>query len=227
MAFGFLGLGAIRAIRSIGLSGGRRKHDQSIKALCAQRGMWRVDDGRAPFLPQMLPLVRPVCRNTFATPDLSLWFSEVGENKGAGVFGVLMFSISGLNLPYIAVSRKGDIDVPLGARGQTVQLESIDFTDRFQIHADDPRAAVMLIDQGMMQWLLDCDRLSFQVTGPLVGAIVKQRHDGAAQPTDLELLLQFHDGFAAHVPQLVRGEFLAPEGNAEAAAQAMHTGWTG
>ncbi len=80
----------------------------------------------------------------------------------------------------------------------------------------------MLIDQGMMQWLLDCDRVSFQVSGPLVSAMVKRQDRNSAQPTELELLLQFHDGFAAHVPQLVRSEFPAPAGFAEAANQAMH-----
>jgi hypothetical protein len=222
IAFAFLGIGAVRAIYPIVRSGSRRKRDQAIAALCTQRGMSRVEDVRSPFLPQMLRLVEPVCHNTFATPDWSLWFSEVGDHKGASVFAVLMFGVPELNLPYIGVARKGQVDVPLGARGQTVQLESIDFTDRFQIHADDPRAAVMLIDQGMMQWLLDCDRVSFQVTGPLVSPIVKRRDQDSVQPTELELLLQFHDGFAAHVPQLVRSEYPAPAGHTEAASQAIH-----
>jgi hypothetical protein len=217
IAFAFLGGGAIQAIYNIA----RRKRDQAITAMCTQRGMWRVDDVQSPFLPQMLPLSGAVCRNTFATPDWSLWFSEVGSRFGPSAFAVLIFGIQELNLPYIGVARKGQVDVPLGARGQTVQLESIDFTDRFQIRADDTRAAVMLIDQGMMQWLLDSDRVSFQVSGPLVSAMVKRRDRNSAQPTELELLFQFHDGFAAHVPQLVHTEFPAPAGFAEAASQAM------
>ena len=221
IALTFLGAGVVRAIYYIAHSGSRRARDQAITALCTQRGMWRVDDVRSPFLPQMLPLAAPVCHNTFATPDLSLWFSEVGDRSGPSLFSVLIFGIQQLNLPYIAVARKGQVEVPLGARGQTVQLESIDFTDRFQIHADDPRAAVMLIDQGMMQWLLDCDRVSFQVSGPLVSAMVKRQNQKSAQPTELELLLQFRDGFAAHEPVLVRSEFPAPAGFAEAASQAM------
>lgn len=220
IAFTFLGGGAARAIYSALRSGGRRTRDQAIAALCSQRGMWPVGDARSPFLPQMLPLVEPRCHNTFATPDWSLWFSEVGD-KGPSVFAVLMFSVPELNLPYVAVARKGQVAVPLGAHGLAVQLESIDFTERFQIHADDPRAAVMLVDQGMMQWLLDCDRVSFQITGPLVSAIVKRQNEAPAQPAELQLLLQFRDGFAAHVPQLVHGEFPAPAGYAEAASQAM------
>jgi len=222
IALAFLGVGVVRAVYYVARSGSRRARDQAITAVCTQRGMERVDDVRSPFLPQMLPISGAVCRNTFATHDWSLWFSEVGARNGPSAFAVLIFGIQVLNLPYIAVARKGQVEVPLGARGQTVQLESIDFADRFQIHADDPRAAVMLIDQGMMQWLLDCDRVSFQVSGPLVSAMVKRRGQNSAQPTELELLLQFHDGFAAHVPQLVRSEFPAPAGFAEAASQAMH-----
>ena len=221
IAFAFLGGGVIQAIYNFARSGSRRKREQAITDICTQRGMWRVDDVRSPFLPQMLPVSGPVCHNTFATPDWSLWFSEVGPRNGPGAFAVLIFGIQELNLPYVGVARKGEVDVPLGARGQAVQFESIDFADRFEIHADDPRAAVMLIDQGMMQWLLDCDRVSFQVSGPLVSAMVKRRVRNSVQPTELELLLQFHDGFAAHVPQLVHTEFPAPAGFAEAASQAM------
>ena len=223
IAFAFLGAGAVQAIYYVARSGSRRRRDQAITAICMQRGMLRVEDVRLPFLPQMLPLAGPVLHNTYATPDMSLWFSDVGDRSGPSTFAVLMFGIQELNLPYIGVARKGQVDVPLGARGQTVQLESIDFTDRFQIHADDPRAAVMLIDQGMMQWLLDCDRVSFQVSGPLVSAMVKRRDQNSAQPIELELLLQFHDGFAAHVPQLVHTEFPAPAGFAEAAVHAIQS----
>jgi hypothetical protein len=221
IAFAFLGVGATRAVYYIARFRSRRTRDLEITALCTQRGMWPVEDVRSLLLPQMLPLLKPVCHSTFATPDWSLWFSEVGDPMGRTVFAVLMFGVKELNLPYIGVARKAQVDVPLGARGQTVQLESMDFTDRFQIHTDDPRAAVMLIDQGMMKWLLDCDRVSFQVTGPLVSAMIRRRDQDSPHPGDLELLLQFHDGFAEHVPQLVRGEFAAPAGHAEAASEAI------
>ena len=223
IAFAFLAAGAVQAIYSLVRSGSRRKRTKAIAALCAQHGMTRVADVRSPFLPRMLPLSEPVCRNTFAAPDWSLWFSEVGDRQGSTVFAVLMFGVAEVNLPNIEVARKGQVDLPLAGRGQSVELESIDFTNRFQIHTDDPRAAVMLIDQGMMQWLLDCDRLSFQVNGPLASAIAKRRDQDMSQPTDVELLLQFAEGFAAHVPQLVKGEFPAPAGFAEAASQAMQT----
>ena len=132
-----------------------------------------------------------------------------------------MFSVAGIDLPYVSVARKGEVDVPPGAQGQPVGLESIEFANRFEVHADDARAAVMLIDQGMMQWLLDNDRVSFQVSGPLVSAIVKSRPRAASQADDLHLLFRFHDGFAEHVPPLIWREFPAPAGKAEAAMTAM------
>ena len=219
----FLGAGAIQWIYSIARSGRRRKRDQAIAAVCTQHGLGRVEDVGSPLLSRMVPVSEPVCHNTFATPDWAQWFSEVGDRSGSSVFAVLVFGVDAVNLPNIEVARKGQIDVPLGGHGQTVQLESIDFTDRFQIHTDDPHAAVMLIDQGMMQWLLDCDRVSFQINGPLVTAMLKLRDPHAAQPDELELLFQFHDGFVAHVPNLIRVEFPAPAGYAEAVTQAMHT----
>jgi len=225
IAFAFLALGALQAVVSAFRSRGRRRRDQAIQALCTQRDMSRVDDAGSPFLPQMLALARPLCRNTFATSDWSLWFSDVSDRSGSSFssssFAVLMFSAPGLNIPYVAVARKGAIDVPLGARGHNVQLESIDFTDRFTIQTDDQRAAVMLIDQGMMQWLLDLDQLSFQITGPLVTAIVRQRPMATSSPTEIQLLFQFHDGFGAHIPQLIFTEFPAPNELAAATVQAM------
>jgi hypothetical protein len=194
---------------------------QAISGLCIARGMVRVSDVRSPFLPQMLPLAGPICTNTFATPDWSLWFYEVGDRKAPGAYAVVVFGVSGLRVPYISVARNGEVDAPLGARGQAVQLESIDFTDRFQIHADDTRAAVMLIDLGMMQWLLDNDPVSFQINGPIVSAMVKTRTSGSAPPDEPSRLFRFFEGFAEHVPPLVRSEFAAPPAEAAAAMTAM------
>ncbi len=79
----------------------------------------------------------------------------------------------------------------------------------------------MLIDQGMMQSLLDLDRVSFQITGPLVTAIVRQRPPTSKSLTELELLLEFHDGFGKRIPKLTLTEFPAPNGLAAATVQAM------
>ena len=69
--------------------------------------------------------------------------------------------------------------------------------------------------------LADLDQLSFQITGPLVTAIVRQRPMATSSPTEIQLLFQFHDGFGAHIPQLIFTEFPAPNELAAATVQAM------
>lgn len=61
----------------------------------------------------------------------------------------------------------------------------------------------------------------FLVSGPIVYAIVNRIDLYSKQAADLELLLEFHDAFAAHIPELIRTEFPAPPGQAEAAVAAM------
>ena len=179
--------------------------------------MWPITANRLSFMIWNLPVYTDtaVFQNAFATPDgkppqswPSLCVTDVSRNLDA--FTVIMFAVVELNLPYIEVDRKGDIDLPIGGQQRSVQLESIDFTDRFDIGAFDPRSAVMLIDQGMMQWLLDCERVSFRIMGPLVTAFVRRRGSTSAEPTELELLFRFHDQFASHIPELVHSEFPAP-----------------
>lgn len=203
----------------------RREADQlaAVAALCDKHGLSRVEDAGAQFKPEMLPMVEPRFRSTFANNDWSLWVSEIADLKGGGVFWLMMFSAGGLNIPYVAVARKGAIALPPGGRGQGVQLESIDFADRFEIRADNLRAAVMLVDQGFMQWLLDLNEVSFQVTGPLVTAVVKKRDSAKRAPADLELLFQFHDGFNVHIPELVVAEYPAPKELATATIQALRS----
>lgn len=183
---------------------------------------------RPPMLPQMLTIYQAVCSNTFASSDWSFWFSEVNDARGSAIitnspapFAVMMFTVPGLNIPYVAVSRKGRFKLATGGLGQPVETESIDFTARFRIQTDDQRAAVMLIDQAMMQFLIDCDRVSFQISGPIAYAIINRTDLNSKQATDLALLLKFRDAFAAHIPELVRSEFGAPAEMAQAAVAAM------
>lgn len=158
----------------------------------------------------------------------STWTSSgVGISDRSGSFfqsdsfAVLMFPIAAVNIPYVMVGRKGDVHLPMASGHQTVQVESIEFTNRFQIQTDDARAALMLIDQGLMQWLLDCDRVSFRVSGPLVTALVKRGRAASSSTTDLNLLLHFYDGFGARVPRIVHDEFQAPMDLGEPTLQAM------
>lgn len=201
----------------------------AISEFCGRRGMSRVDDNATMFVPEMLGMLGAVYSNSFATPDRTLWFSEIRDRQNRNAqergnrYGVLLFTADGLNIPYVAVARKGVVNMPtyVGGTRQSVGLESIDFNDRFRIQADDPRAAVMLVDLGMMQWLMDLDQVSFQISGPLVRAIVKASPKIEGVPAELDLLFRFRDGFAAHIPQLTLNEYPAQPGMAAAVLQAM------
>ena len=117
--------------------------------------------------------------------------------------------------------------------GNPLTLESIDFDARFMIRAEDRRSAVMLLDEGMMQWLLDCDHVSFEITGDRGQALVKRSSESTyqpglvpgwhlsghseaphgrsrrADPVELELLFKFWDGFVPRLPAILRAEFAA------------------
>ena len=187
----------------------------------------------------------PVFENSFAKPDGSIWaadlwtpktssgsFGTSGDRKQWESFSIVSFAVPGVNLPFVAVSRKGE-SAPGLTRGSPLTLESIDFDERFLISAEDRRSAVMLLDQGMMQWLLDCDHVSFEITGDRGRALVRRSSESSyqpglepgwhlpwqpvaphpdsrrADPVELELLFKFVDGFASRVPELVRTEFAA------------------
>ena len=195
---------------------------------------------------QVIPGLFPVFENSFALPDGSLWAADLWTPKKSSVsygasddrrqwdsFSMVSFAIPGVSLPFVGVTRKGENNTPGFARGTPLTLESIDFDERFLISAADRRSAVMLLDQGMMQWLLDCDHVSFEVTGDRGQALVKRSSESGyqpglapgwrlpwrsdaphpdsrrADPAELELLFKFVDGFASRVPELVRTEFAA------------------
>jgi hypothetical protein len=178
----------------------------------------------------------PVYENSFVTPDGSLWAADMwvpigdAQDKQWDPLSLLSFAVPGVNLPSVSVTRKGQ-KISGFAGGTAVTLESIDFDQRFNVMADDRRSAVMLLDQGMMQWLLDCDHVSFEITGDRGQAVVKRSTESSyqpglspglrlswrsdaphpdsrrADPVELELLFKFVDGFASRVPELVRREF--------------------
>jgi hypothetical protein len=72
---------------------------------------------------------------------------------------------------------------------------------------------VMLLDPGMMQWLLDCEEVSFDMAGDRVLAFINRAAEPKHQPTEpveFEMLFKFLDGFVPRVPQLLRSEYAAP-----------------
>ena len=93
-----------------------------------------------------------------------------------------------------------------------MELESIDFDKQFTVRAKDRRSAVMLLDPGMMQWLLDCDHVSFVMIGDRVLASINRAtepHHNPSEPVEFELLFKFYDGFLARLPAILRSEYAA------------------
>jgi hypothetical protein len=94
----------------------------------------------------------------------------------------------------------------------TVELESTDFEKRVVVKAKDRRSAVMLLDPGMMQLVLDCEPVSFDMAGDKVLAYVNRMSvptHHSAEPVEFELLFRFWDGFGPRVPALLRSEYTA------------------
>jgi hypothetical protein len=220
------------------------EREQAIAALCRQHGMVANPINLSAALPAVFPMAldggMPVYENSFVTPDGSLWAADMwvpsgdAQDKQWDPLSLLSFAVPGVNLPSVGVTRKGQ-KIPGFAGRTAVTLESIDFDERFNIMADDRRSAVMLLDQGMMQWLLDCDQVSFEIIGNRGRAIVRRssettdqpgltpgwrlaRNSNAphstsrrADPIELELLFKFVDGFGPRMPELVRREFAGSE----------------
>jgi hypothetical protein len=218
------------------------ERQQAIAALCQQRGMVPNPVDLSTVLhavfPMALPGQMPIYENSFAATDGSLWAADMwtpnqnNQNKEWDSYSMLTFALPGVNLPYVGVTRKGQKNLGF-ARGSPLTLESIDFDERFTIRAEDRRSAVMLLDQGMMQWLLDCDQVTFEITGDRGQAIVRRSSESSyqpglnpgwhlaghssaphsnsrrADPVELELLFKFVDGFGQRVPEQVRSEFAA------------------
>ena len=187
---------------------------QAVAALCTQRGLVP-----GPILGPLVPFGLDAdffgFESSFVAPDGSLWAFELWTRSKTqsetSFYSMLMFGVPGVNMPYLAVARKGEIVLPGVSRGRIIQLESIDFDNRFAIRTEDQRSAMMLLDLPMMQWLLDCDRVSVGIEGDRAVAVVKRESTpvGGSDPTELQLALRFYDGFAARVPEILRTEYPA------------------
>jgi hypothetical protein len=220
------------------------ERQQAIAALCGQHGMVANPINLSAVLSAVFPVAlagaTPVYENSFATPDGSLWVADMWVPNGDtqdrqwAPLSFLSFAVPGVNLPYVSVTRKGQ-NISAFTKGTVLTLESNDFDERFMIMADDRRSAVMLLDQGMMQWLLDCDQVSFDIIGNRGRALARRSYESSyqpgltrgwrlaghsnaphsssrrADPVELELLFKFVDGFGPRLPELVRSEFAAAE----------------
>jgi hypothetical protein len=190
-----------------------RARQQAIAVVCAKRGLL---PGAGPADFAMLGRVDPRwLSNYFSSPDHAVTVADFVRPAGKTTqfFTLLAFTIGGLNVPYVAVARRNVMFDPLLGGPPTLELESTDFDERFIVKAEDRRSAVMLLDPGMMQWLLDCEEVSFDMAGDRVLAFINRAAEPKHQPTEpveFETLFKFLDGFVPRVPQLLRSEYAAP-----------------
>lgn len=181
----------------------QRARRQAIAALCAQRGF-------VPGLTRPSPDLRGLI-NPFSSADGTVAVADALRSNGKVVeaFALLSSNIDGLNMPRVSVLRQGQRSLTV-AWGPVLELESGDFDRRFAVIAKDRRSAVMLLDPGMIQWLLDCENVSLDMIGDRVLAFVDRAALPAhppAEPVEYQLLFKFWDGFVPRIPELLRSEY--------------------
>lgn len=188
-----------------------RARQQAIAAMCAQRGL--VPGVALGDFAILGNLNNRQLTNSFSSPDHALAVADYIRPAGKSVelFSLLAFTVAGLNIPYVSVNRRGLGILMLGGP-PTVELESIDFDQRFTVRAKDRRSAVMLLDPGVMQLLLDCADVNFDMVGNKALAYVNRAAEAAhrpSEPVEFEMLFRFADGFLTRVPELLRSEYAA------------------
>ena len=188
-----------------------RVRRQAIAALCAQRGL--VPGVAAGDFALLGPIDPHWLTNSFSSPDHAVAVADFirPAGKNTQFFTVLAFTVAGLNLPYVAVTLRNLTGPTLGG-APALELESTEFDKRFMVKSKDRRSAVMLLDPGMMQLLLDCGHVNFDMVGDKVLAFINRAAEPTHRPTDpveFELLFRFLDGFVARMPALLRSEYAA------------------
>ncbi len=186
-----------------------RARQLAIAAMCTQRGLV---PGAAPGDFAILGNfnIRQLT-NSFSSPDHGLAVADYIRPAGKSVelFSLLAFTVAGLNMPYVSVTRR-DLGILMLGGPPAVELESIDFDQRFTVRAKDRRSAVMLLDPGVMQLLLDCADVNFDMVGGKALAYVNRAREAAhrpSEPVEFEMLFRFVDGFVTRVPELLRSEY--------------------
>jgi hypothetical protein len=188
-----------------------RARQQKISALCVQRGLVPSNaSGDFPLLGSINPRW---FTNHFASSDGTVAAADFDRPAGKQVefFTLLAYRVSGLAVPYLAVARRDLLGITIGGPPE-IELESTQFTEKFTVRAKDRRSAVMLLDPGMMQLVLDCGDVSFDMDGDRVLAYINRGHEPAhqaAEPVEFEVLFKFWDGFVQRLPELVRSEYAA------------------
>jgi hypothetical protein len=188
-----------------------RARGQAIAALCAQRGLVPgVGPGDFALIGRIDPRW---LTNSYASPDHGVAIADFVEPAGKNTqfFTLLSFSVPGVNVPNLAVTHR-ILPGPVIGGPPVVELESDEFEHHFIVKAKDRRSAVMLMVPAMMQLVLDCQQVSFDMAGDRVLASINRanepRHQVSA-PVEFELLFKFRDGFVAQLPDLLRSEYPA------------------
>jgi hypothetical protein len=205
----FIIVGALRKAGRL-----QRARLQAMAPICAQRGLVPSGANLARDFSMFSSTERAALSNAFSSPDGGAAAADLvrGDGKYATFFSVLTFTVAGVNMPNISVDVRNVFAMAAVGGAPTLELESDDFDKQFTVRTNDRRGAVMLLDPGMMQWLLDCDHVSFVMTGDRVLASVNRAtepsHD-PSQPVEFELLFKFWDGFLARVPPILPSEYPA------------------
>jgi len=143
------------------------------------------------------------------------------QEKRTLFFTLVTARYPGIDMPPVAVTRKGLPGTPIWGPDR-IEVESIEFTQRFTVTANDKRLAFMLLDLPMLQWILDCAEVNFAMLGNgLVAYVYRGDRDGplfkpgepspvTGDGSELELLYKFVDGFGERIPALLRAGFSAP-----------------
>jgi len=186
-----------------------RARQQAIAALCSQRGLV---PGALPSDFAMLGNIdRRLLTNSYASLDHAVAAADYMRPAGKHTqfFTLLAFTVGGLDVPYVSVTRRELGTIVLGG-APTLDLESIDFDRRFTVRAKDRRCGVMLLDPSVMQLLLDCADVNFDMLGDKVLTYINRAAEPAhrpSEPVEFEMLFKFRDGFVSRVPELLRSDY--------------------
>ena len=199
----------------LAIRAGRREEKarrQAVATLCAQHGFV---PGAAPGdFPILGALTPELLSNSFSSPDHGVAISDLFRpaGKDSEYFTILALTVGGVNMPHLALRRRNTGALLLGGPPtlglESVELESIDFDQQFTVKTKDKRRAVMLMDEGMMQLMLDCKQVGFDMLGDKVLAFIGRGPD-PGPPVEFELLLKFSDSFGASVPAILSNEYPA------------------
>jgi uncharacterized protein DUF3137 len=192
----------------------QRARRQAMAAMCAQRGLVPSGANLARDFSMLPSIERTGLTNAFSSPDGGVAAADLirSEGKSTAFFSVLSYTVDGVNMPMVSVDPRNVFTAAVVGGAPTLELESDEFDKRFVVRAKDRRSAVMLLDPGMMQWLLDCDHVSFVMIGDQVLASINRAIEPShnpSEPVEFELLFKFYDGFLARLPAILRSEFAA------------------